>query len=100
MTGKISEESLDRAGITCNKNAVPFDEEKPFITSGLRIGTPAVTSRGFKENEMIEVGNLIGDVLEGLVKDPENNKITEIKVLKKVKILCDKFPLYPSIIIA
>ena len=97
LTGKISEESLDRAGITCNKNAVPFDEEKPFITSGLRIGTPAVTSRGFKENEMIEVGNLIGDVLEGLVKDPENNKITEIKVLKKVKILCDKFPLYPSI---
>ena len=97
LTGKISEESLDRAGITCNKNAVPFDEEKPFITSGLRIGTPAVTSRGFKENEMIEVGNLIGDVLEGLVKDRENNKITEIKVLKKVKILCDKFPLYPSI---
>ena len=97
LTGKISEESLDRAGITCNKNAVPFDEEKPFITSGLRIGTPAVTSRGFKENEMIEVGNLIGDVLEGLVKDRENNKITETKVLKKVKILCDKFPLYPSI---
>ena len=97
LTGKVSEESLDRAGITCNKNAVPFDEEKPFITSGLRIGTPAVTSRGFKENEMIEVGNLIGDVLEGLVKDRENNKITEIKVLKKVKILCDKFPLYPSI---
>jgi len=97
LTGKVSEESLDRAGITCNKNAVPFDEEKPFITSGLRIGTPAVTSRGFKENEMIEVGNLIGDVLEGLVKDRENNKITETKVLKKVKILCDKFPLYPSI---
>ena len=50
MTGKISEESLDRAGITCNKNAVPFDEAKPFITSRLRIGTPAVTTRGFKEN--------------------------------------------------
>ena len=51
---------FDRAGITCNKNAVPFDEAKPFITSGLRIGTPAATTRGFKENEMIEIGNLIG----------------------------------------
>ncbi len=97
LTGKISEESLDRAGITCNKNAVPFDEAKPFITSGLRIGTPAVTTRGFKENEMIEIGNLIGDVLAGLVKNPENNLNIEKEVLKKVKILCDKFPLYPSI---
>ena len=97
LTGKISEESLDRAGITCNKNAVPFDEAKPFITSGLRIGTPAATTRGFKENEMIEIGNLIGDVLAGLVKNPENNLNIEKEVFKKVKILCDKFPLYPSI---
>ena len=98
LTGKISEESLDRSGITCNKNAIPFDTEKPFITSGLRIGTPAVTTRGFKEKEMIEVGKLIGKVLKGLVDNQQDNTHIESIVLKDVKSLCDNFPLYPSII--
>ena len=98
LTGKISEESLDRSGITCNKNAIPFDTEKPFITSGLRIGTPAVTTRGFKEKEMIEVGRRIGKVLKGLVDNRQDNTHIESIVLKDVKILCDNFPLYPSII--
>ena len=77
LTGKESEESLDRAGITCNKNAVPFDEQKPFITSGLRIGTPAVTTRGFKEEEMIKIAKLIGKVLNSLVENKGNNSRVE-----------------------
>ncbi|MGY8975583.1 MAG: serine hydroxymethyltransferase [Alphaproteobacteria bacterium] len=97
LTGKISEESLDRAGITCNKNAVPFDEEKPFITSGLRIGTPAVTSRGFKETEMLKIGQLIGKILKGLSKDKENISIIEDEVKKDVISMCKDFPLYSSI---
>ena len=72
ITGKISEESLDRAGITCNKNAVPYDTQKPFITSGLRIGTPAVTTRGFKEKEMLKIGQLIGKVLKSIAKNPDD----------------------------
>jgi len=98
LTGKVSEESLDRSGITCNKNAIPFDTEKPFITSGLRIGTPAVTTRGFKEKEMIEVGKLIGKVLKGLVDNQQDNTHIESIVLKDVKNLCNNFPLYPSIV--
>ncbi|MDB9762093.1 serine hydroxymethyltransferase [Alphaproteobacteria bacterium] len=97
LTGKISEESLDRAGITCNKNAVPFDEEKPFITSGLRIGTPAVTSRGFKETEMLKIGQLIGKILKGLSKDKDNISIIEDEVKKDVISMCKDFPLYSSI---
>ena len=97
LTGKISEESLDRAGITCNKNAVPFDEEKPFITSGLRIGTPAVTSRGFKEKEMLKIGQLIGKILEGLSKDKENISFIEAEVKQDVISMCNNFPLYSSI---
>jgi len=97
LTGKISEESLDRAGITCNKNAVPFDEEKPFITSGLRIGTPAVTSRGFKETEMLKIGQLIGKILNGLSQDKENISIIEDEVKKDVISICKDFPLYSSI---
>jgi len=97
LTGKDSEESLDRAGITCNKNAIPFDEQKPFITSGLRIGTPAVTTRGFKEEEMIEIGKLIGKVLNSLVENRIDNSQIENSVLENVKNLCEKFPLYPSI---
>ena len=97
LTGKISEESLDRAGITCNKNAVPFDEEKPFITSGLRIGTPAVTSRGFKEKEMLKIGQLIGKILKGLSHDKDNISIIEAEVKKDVISICKDFPLYSSI---
>jgi len=97
ITGKISEESLDRAGITCNKNAVPFDKEKPFITSGLRIGTPAITSRGFKNKEMIKIGKLIGKILKGISNDPDNLINIEIEVKKEVMSLCKAFPLYSSL---
>ena len=97
LTGKISEESLDRAGITCNKNAVPFDEEKPFITSGLRIGTPAVTSRGFKETEMLKIGQLIGKILKGLSHDKDNISTIEAEVKEDVISICKDFPLYSSI---
>ena len=97
LTGKVSEESLDRAGITCNKNAVPFDEEKPFITSGLRIGTPAVTSRGFKEKEMLKIGQLIGKILKGLSHDKDNISTIEAEVKKDVISICKDFPLYSSI---
>ncbi|MBT4110096.1 MAG: serine hydroxymethyltransferase, partial [Pelagibacterales bacterium] len=85
-----------RAGITCNKNAVPFDEEKPFITSGLRIGTPAVTSRGFKEKEMLKIGKLIGRILNGISKDIENLSAIEAEVKKEVISMCKDFPLYSS----
>jgi len=97
LTGKISEESLDRAGITCNKYAVPFDEEKPFITSGLRIGTPAVTSRGFKEKEMLKIGQLIGKILKGLSHDKDNISAIEAEVKEDVISICKDFPLYSSI---
>ena len=97
ITGKISEESLDRAGITCNKNAVPYDTQKPFITSGLRIGTPAVTTRGFKEKEMLKIGKLIGKVLKAIEKNPDNLIPIEEEVKKEVITLCKEFPLYSSL---
>lgn len=94
LTGKAAEESLERAGLTCNKNAVPFDPEKPFVTSGVRLGTPAGTTRGFKEAEFRKVGELIGDVLDGLVANPEDNSATEKKVTLEVEALCNQFPIY------
>ena len=97
ITGKISEESLDRAGITCNKNAVPYDTQKPFITSGLRIGTPAVTTRGFKEKEMLKIGQLIGKVLKSIAKNPDDLASVEEEVKKEVISLCKEFPLYSSL---
>ena len=97
ITGKISEESLDRAGITCNKNAVPYDTQKPFITSGLRIGTPAVTTRGFKEKEMLKIGQLIGKVLKSIAKNSDDLASVEQEVKKEVITLCKEFPLYSSL---
>jgi glycine hydroxymethyltransferase len=94
LTGKAAEESLERAGLTCNKNAIPFDPEKPFITSGVRLGTPAGTTRGFGIEEFKQIGNLIGDVFDGLAVSPENNSAVEATVKAKVKSLCDKFPIY------
>lgn len=86
-TGKEVEKLLDRAHITVNKNAVPFDTQTPFITSGIRVGTPAVTSRGMKEPEMVIIANCIADIIEGMEAaiEPVSNKITE---------LCNRFPLY------
>ena len=86
-TGKEAEHLLDEVGITCNKNAIPFDTQKPFVTSGIRVGTAAVTSRGFKEEDLVEVGKLIGMTL----KDFDNNRD---EVIKRVKALCEKYPLY------
>lgn len=94
LKGNAAEESLERAGITCNKNGIPFDPEKPMVTSGIRLGTPAGTSRGFGEEEFTLIGELIGDVLDGLVANPDDNSLAEQKALAQVKALCEKFPLY------
>ncbi|NDF11504.1 MAG: serine hydroxymethyltransferase [Proteobacteria bacterium] len=94
LTGKQTEESLERAGLTCNKNAIPFDPARPMVTSGVRLGTPAGTTRGFGVKEFEHVGELIGDVLDGLAKNPENNGAIEKEVHAKVRTLCDKFPIY------
>ena len=96
LTGNIVEESLDRAGITCNKNGIPFDPEKPTVTSGIRLGTPAATTRGFGTAEFKQVGAFIGRVLDNLAKDPEGNAATEQKVREEVKTLCHRFPIYPD----
>jgi glycine hydroxymethyltransferase len=98
ITGKAAERSLENAGITCNKNGVPFDPESPFVTSGIRLGTPAGTSRGFGQEEFRIVGNLIGDVLDGLSLNPEDNSKVEKEVKSKVKALCEKFPIYSAAI--
>ncbi|MDX2073373.1 MAG: serine hydroxymethyltransferase [Alphaproteobacteria bacterium] len=92
VTGKAAEESLERAGLTCNKNAIPFDPEKPFVTSGIRLGTPAGTTRGFGVEEFKAIGHLIGDVLDGIAKG--DNSTAEKEVKEKVKALCAKFPIY------
>ena len=94
LTGKAAEESLERAGLTCNKNAIPFDPEKPFITSGIRLGSPAGTTRGFGEQEFIAIGQLVGDVLDGLASNPEDNSKVEKEVRVKVEALCAQFPIY------
>ena len=95
LTGKATETALGRAHITCNKNAVPFDPEKPAITSGVRLGTPAATSRGFGEAEFQTVGELIIEVLDGLkTNGDDNNGAVEADVRAKVKALTDRFPIY------
>ena len=95
LTGKAVEKALERAHITCNKNAVPFDPEKPAVTSGIRVGTPAATSRGFGESEFQRVGDLMIEVLDGLRENGEdNNGRVEAEVREKVKALTDRFPIY------
>jgi glycine hydroxymethyltransferase len=88
-TGKDAQEALDRAGITVNKNGIPFDTKGPQITSGIRVGTPAVTTRGMKENDMREIATYIADVVSNI-----NNESTIRAVAAKVKTLCSRFPLY------
>ena len=97
LTGNIAEQSLDRAGITCNKNGVPFDPEKPTVTSGIRLGTPAATTRGFGPVEFRQVGQLIGRVLDGLVANPDDNGAVEAEVRQEVGALCRQFPIYPGL---
>ncbi|MFG1374390.1 serine hydroxymethyltransferase [Xanthobacter oligotrophicus] len=95
VTGKAAEAALERAGLTCNKNGIPFDPEKPFVTSGIRLGTPAGTTRGFGIAEFEEVGDLIADVLTGLAANgAEANGKAEVATRAKVAGLCARFPLY------
>ena len=97
LKGNAAEQSLLRAKMTCNKNGIPFDPEKPMVTSGVRLGTPAATTRGFGVEEFQQVGNLIGDVLEGLSAHPDNNEAAEAKARETVKQLCDRFPVYKTV---
>ncbi|MBK6897310.1 MAG: serine hydroxymethyltransferase [Alphaproteobacteria bacterium] len=97
LTGTVVEKSLEHAGMTCNKNAVPYDPEPPMVTSGVRLGTPAATSRGFGKAEWKQVGEMIIEVLNGLKQNgPEKNESVEKSVSKKVETLCAKFPIYPK----
>ncbi len=89
LTGKIAEEALDSVGITCNKNTIPFDDESPFVTSGIRLGTPAMTTRGFTTEDMVEVGDLIAEVLNNVKEEKDSSYIKD-----KVLALTSKYPLY------
>ena len=92
ITGKEAEEALEKAGIVVNKNTIPFEKRSPFVTSGLRIGTPALTTRGMKEKEMKQIAKWIGAILE----DIKNEKRIK-KVKGEVKKLCNKFPFYENV---
>jgi glycine hydroxymethyltransferase len=96
LTGKAAEAALGRAHLTCNKNAIPFDPQKPFVTSGIRLGTPAGTTRGLGEAEFREIGRMIGQVLSGLSRanTPEGNAAVEREVGAAVRALCERFPIY------
>ena len=95
LKGNVSEKALVRAGLTCNKNAVPYDPEKPFVTSGIRLGTPATTTRGFGVAEFRQVGNLIAEVLDAVAQSEEGTApLVEEAVKAKVKALTDRFPIY------
>jgi glycine hydroxymethyltransferase len=97
-TGKAAEKALDRASITCNKNGIPFDPEKPFVTSGIRLGTPAGTTRGFGEAEFRQIGSMIAQVVEGLRKNgAEGDAQVEHSVADRVHELCARFPIYPDV---
>ncbi|MEE8122998.1 MAG: serine hydroxymethyltransferase [Alphaproteobacteria bacterium] len=97
LTGKAAERSLENAGITCNRNAIPFDPEKPMVTSGIRLGTPVGTTRGFGPAEWRLIGELIGDVLDGLAAHSEDNSAIENSVRGEVVELCRRFPIYPDL---
>ncbi|MDJ0822668.1 MAG: serine hydroxymethyltransferase [Paracoccaceae bacterium] len=98
VKGNATEKALGRAHITCNKNGVPFDDEKPTITSGIRLGTPAGTTRGFGEAEFRQIGDWINEVVDGLAANgEEGNAAVEAKVKAEVAELCARFPLYPGL---
>ncbi|WP_284162662.1 serine hydroxymethyltransferase [Frigidibacter sp. SD6-1] len=98
VTGKATEAALGRAHITCNKNGVPFDPEKPFVTSGIRLGAPAGTTRGFGEAEFRQIARWIVEVVDGLAANgEEGNAAVEAKVKGEVATLCAKFPMYPTL---
>ena len=97
LTGKIAEASLERASITCNKNGIPFDPEKPAVTSGVRLGTPFGTSRGFGLAEFAKIGEMIVEVLDGLAANPGDNSKIESDIARRVKEMCERFPIYQDI---
>jgi len=98
VTGNIADKALGRAHITCNKNGIPFDPEKPMVTSGLRLGTPAGTTRGFGEAEFRTIADLIVEVLDGLATNgADGNAEVEANVRAKVQKLCDQFPIYQQL---
>jgi glycine hydroxymethyltransferase len=98
VKGNATEKALGRAHITCNKNGIPFDTEKPTITSGVRLGSPAGTTRGFGEAEFRQIGDWIVEVVEGLAANGEDgNGAVEAKVAGEVLELCGKFPVYPNL---
>lgn len=92
LTGKVAEFLLDEVGITCNKNTIPFDPESPFVTSGIRLGTPALTTRGLKEADMEEIASIIALVLKN-----SEDKAKHEEAAKRVAALCEKYPMYPSL---
>ena len=94
LTGKAADEALERAHMTCNKNGVPFDPEKPMITSGIRVGSPAGTTRGFAEAEFTMIADWMTEVLDGLAANPDDNEAAEASVRAKVADLCNQFPIY------
>jgi glycine hydroxymethyltransferase len=98
VTGKAAEKGLDRAFLTCNKNGVPYDTRSPFVTSGIRLGTPAGTTRGFREAEFTAIGALIAQVVEGLSRNgDEGDGQVEARVRAQVEELCGRFPIYPEL---
>ena len=94
ITGKAADEALERAYMTCNKNGVPFDPEKPFVTSGIRLGTPAGTTRGFGVGEFEQIADMITTVIDGLADNPDDNSVAEASVRELVDELCSRFPIY------
>jgi glycine hydroxymethyltransferase len=97
LTGRAAEVSLERAGITCNMNGIPFDPQKPTVTSGIRLGSPASTTRGFGIAEFQETGRLIVEVLDGLAASPDDNHAVEELVQARVEALCTGFPIYHQV---
>jgi glycine hydroxymethyltransferase len=98
VTGKIAEHRLEAAYITCNKNGIPFDPEKPQITSGVRLGSPAGTTRGFGPSEFKRIGEMIVQILDGVAANgPEGNTLVEDAVRKEALALCAAFPIYPDL---
>ena len=96
LTGRDAEKALERAGMTCNKNGIPFDPKPPTVTSGVRLGSPAATTRGFGTEEFRQIGRWIGEVLRGLARHANDNEATEQRVRQAVTALCERFPVYPQ----
>jgi glycine hydroxymethyltransferase len=98
LNGKVAEAALNRAHLTCNKNAIPFDPEKPMVTSGVRLGSPAGTTRGFGTGEFRQIGQLIGEVLDGAAASNADGVNTAVETAVKAKVLelCRRFPVYPA----